>query len=747
MAGTFTASVRENPGRQFLIVEFRHPLKNDANNRRGKKIRKGLGTADRDEAEVLVAQLNDLLRDESLWSVGARPEAARRGFDARVLEIFYAELEPSSRNAKTLREHTLPLPERDSGYSRNLLIGVPGGGKTTLDRRLMGSHPKADAFPATSVNRTTTFPIETIFRPGPYAAVVTFLSEHETRFEIEESVSAAIIRAATDTAERTAKDFLEQSDMRFRLKYILGDYQAVEADNEDPYADPEQDELTEDDEPVEDDNNSEKIEGFVNRIWALSREYRTMVEDAHGKLDDMEADDRSGALDLIQAEAEATDGYAGIVSDILEELRERFSIVNIGRFEKTTTGWPRLWRLDTNDRKEFFTGLRFFAGISATRWGRLLTPLVSGIRIAGPFQPTWATTIPRLVVFDTEGLGHKADASADLPDHLVGMFNEVDSIVLVHSAKSAMDFSVGKALEALVSAGQTKKTIIAFTHMDDVHGPNLRGRAKNEHAFNNLRNIVENQLAKSLPSEVIRYVTEHLEHNVFYLGKLNEAAPLPAYPELRRLTERLEGSAPTPRRVGAFPHYNNDQLVLSIREAAEAFRFPWRARLGLGIHPNETPYAWQSIKAMTRRYAEGFDDGYPLRPTSNLLTSLSIAVSRFLETPTSWDGELINEEKRTIIDDIKAAVSKSLTELSGRRLREQPQPQWQAAWAYRGTGSTRDRRNAVESIYARWVPIPTSVGDNDAQEFLDDVKNKVTTAIDNVRQEAQAQRALEAAQA
>jgi len=234
------------------------------------------------------------------------------------------------------------------------------------------------------------------------------------------------------------------------------------------------------------------------------------------------------------------------VSDILEELRERFNIVSVGRFEKSTTGWPRLWRLDTIDRNEFFTALRFFAGIAANRWGRLLTPLVNGIRVAGPFQPTWATAIPRLVVFDTEGLGHKADASADLPDHLIGMFNEVDSIVLVHSAKSAMDFSVGKALEALVSAGQTKKTIIAFTHMDVIHGPNLRGRAKYEHTFNNLRNIVENQLAKSLSSEVIRFVTDHLERNVFYLGKINEATPLPAYPELRRLTSRLESAAPTP---------------------------------------------------------------------------------------------------------------------------------------------------------------------------------------------------------
>lgn len=53
----------------------------------------------------------------------------------------------------------------------------------------------------------------------------------------------------------------------------------------------------------------------------------------------------------------------------------------------------------------------------------------------------------------------------------------------------------------------------------------------------------------------------------------------------------------------------------------------------------------------------------------------------------------------------------------------------------------------MEGIYARWVPIPTSVGDNDAQELLDDVKNKVTTAIDDVRREVEKQRAQEAVQA
>ena len=200
----------------------------------------------------------------------------------------------------------------------------------------------------------------------------------------------------------------------------------------------------------------------------------------------MEADDRGSALDLIQAEAGATDEYAAIASDILEEIRERFNLVPYGRFERTTTAWPR--------------------------------------------------------------------------------------------------------------------------HMDFVHGPNLRGRAKNRHAFNNLRN------------------------------------------------------------------------------------------------------------------------------------SLSVAISRFLENPTSWDGEPTGEQKRDIIDQIKATATQNLKQLSRRRLRQQPQPQWQTAYGYRGTGSTRDRRDTVEAIYARWVPIPSSIGNPDTQEFLNEVKTAVLNAIEDARREAVEQR-------
>src|SRR5262249_32163672 len=125
----YTATARLQPGRKFWSVQFRHPLKPDSNQKPGRKMSKGLGTDDEVRASLLVRQLNELLQDESLWSVGARDAAAARGFDSTVLEIFYDEVEARPRNARTVRDMALPMPDHTAGYARVMLLGVPGAGK------------------------------------------------------------------------------------------------------------------------------------------------------------------------------------------------------------------------------------------------------------------------------------------------------------------------------------------------------------------------------------------------------------------------------------------------------------------------------------------------------------------------------------------------------------------------------------------------------------------------------------------
>jgi energy-coupling factor transporter ATP-binding protein EcfA2 len=741
MAQRYLASARRNPRRKAWLVEFRHPLRNDSNNRPGRKTRKGLGTEDEAEAQSLVGQLNELLVDEGLWSVGAKSEAAKR-YDARVVEIFFGEIEPRGRSASELRDKLLPLPSRDEGYARVLLMGAPGAGKTTLVRQLIGTHPKTERFPSTSVNRTTTFPTEVALCDGDYEAAVTFMSEHETRFEIEESLSAAIVEAIDGKNKDIARALLEKSDMRFRLKYLLGDY-AAEQDDVDPYDDDQESDqsLAADNPftptPAEQLELRHTLDGYIEQIKQIAAEAKSAFEaEPEHQLANLTADDRNAAFDLIEETAVASDAFVELVSDILDELRSKFELVTDGHFEKSTTGWPKAWHIKTaaDERAAFLAAILFFSDNHYLSWGRLLTPLVNSMRVVGPFKPTWADKLPRLVLVDTEGLGHKADASADLPEQALSLLHDADVILFVESAKNGMtNFASGKALEAVVNAGHTRKLAVVFTNMDLVKGDNLKGKAKFDHIFAGLRNVIDNQLAKNVSTDVARGLLEHLASSTFYVGRINELDPIPAKPELNKLLARLAAAQPPVFEPVAFPEYRDDKLGFAIQEAAREFRQQWKGMLGFDAVRAKP---WQTIKALSRRYAEGWDDGFVLRPASNLVAALSAAISRFLETPIGWSGDPTPEQKRETIDRIKSKISRDLPILSSNRLREKPQLQWQDAYSLRGGGSTRVRANRVEGIFEQFVPVPDAVSvDRQVWEFLDEVKCVVAKAIGEIKEE------------
>jgi hypothetical protein len=125
---------------------------------------------------------------------------------------------------------------------------------------------------------------------------------------------------------------------------------------------------------------------------------------------------------------------------------------------------------------------------------------------------------------------------------------------------------------------------------------------------------------------------------------------------------------------------------------------------------------------------------------------MTLAIARFVENPVSWDGAPSPEDKRVILDRIKAAVSKKLARFCVLQLRERAQPDWQIAYGFRGTGSTFDRRLKIESLYERWVPEPANEADDmqHIQEFIDAVKRLVTSAIDETREAFSAEISAEA---
>jgi GTPase Era involved in 16S rRNA processing len=168
--------------------------------------------------------------------------------------------------------------------------------------------------------------------------------------------------------------------------------------------------------------------------------------------------------------------------------------------------------------------LQYFSSIAPILWGKLLTPLVTGIRVRGQFKPKWVPAAEpyRHVFIDTEGLLH-AKTTTEIPSELTSRFKDVDTILLVESAKNALNSPIAsRVFEAIASTGYTEKFVLLFTHMDLVKGENLASaQSKREFIFGGAKNILENQVARNLTKDAARQLARHLESNVFYFAYLD----------------------------------------------------------------------------------------------------------------------------------------------------------------------------------------------------------------------------------
>jgi hypothetical protein len=242
MSKKYHASLSQSKGRHGWCVIFQHPLRKSKNGKKGARIRRGLGTNDKDEAQRLVDQLNEILNDESLWTPGVK-DAIKHKYDKKIVSAFYDKLTPALHNSRLNRDALMPMPGPENDYIRALLLGTTGAGKTTVVRQIIGTDPLRERFPSTSASKTTICDTEIILSEGPFQAVVTFFPEIKIRQYIEDCVTEAALARVEDKSENSvAKKLLEHTDQRFRLSFILGslDY-LTKASAEDELSDEEED--------------------------------------------------------------------------------------------------------------------------------------------------------------------------------------------------------------------------------------------------------------------------------------------------------------------------------------------------------------------------------------------------------------------------------------------------------------------------------------------------------------------------
>ncbi|WP_419924959.1 Rab family GTPase [Candidatus Poriferisocius sp.] len=745
----YTASLSQTQGRTGYSIIFRHPVRrSDSTGRPGLRVRSGLGTRDEREAARLRDELNVLLGNPKYHDLAARSEAERR-FDSRVVNIFYDKMVPEQTDFTALRDAAIELPESaPDGYRRVLFLGTTGAGKTTLVRQLIGTDPIEERFPSTSTAKTTIHDTEIVIAEGDWRAVVTFASRDEVREYLNECVSDAVLAGAreADDAE-VLRRLLNHANQRFRFNYVLGNGPAVASsssdfDDEDLESKEEEDLLSEVERGTIDvKKTTELLAETIGTLRNLANRHR---EGLYDELEVAGDDDKRAAEEIYEEELDKLlrddEDFHQVSDALMEEIEKRFELLPPGEIKKTRQGWPLTWSGEWpfENRAEFLSAISCFTSNYAPLFGRLLTPLVNGIRVSGPFTPAWnGSEAPKLVLFDGEGLGHTPNSSSAVSTAVSRRIEVADAVLLVDNATQPMQAATLAAMREVVASGNARKLIIAFTHFDEVKGDNLpNASARAQHVLASANNVLA-AFGEELGPYAERALRLRVEQARFFLGDIHEplnetdASGRRTVSQLRNLLECIYGVIETPESAEAKPVYDRMNLVLAIRSAADAFHRRWRPLLGLESNPALTREHWTRVKALSRRLGTGMDDEYDtLKPVADLRNELQERSYLFVQNPLRWEEyEPTDDQKQDCFDAFAHNLNRRLLEVCTRRVWKERAVQWEDAYYKRGTGSTVVRARIIgNEIYEPAAPVPDATPSPDRNQFLHEIVAEVEQA-------------------
>lgn len=729
------STAKVSKGRTGWCVIFRHPLRQGPGNQK-LRIRRGLGTTDRDEAQKLVDQLTEILQEPEYWNPAARAKADAK-YDVRIVAAFFDYIEPERIDPWEDRGGVIPLPTRNEGFATVLMTGTTGSGKTTLGRQILGTDPETERFPSTSAAKTTICDFEIIMSDGNFAAAVSFLPKDQIRQYVADNVAAAVATCFEAGAENEiTRRFMEHAEQRFRLSYILGDIE--ELDDEESDGQPigvESADLPD----AERKAMSDKLKGWIERIKGLAKAITGKLETELGQeIGNLTVEDRNAFEELVEAELLKSEEFHDLVDEILEEVEDRFALLKDGEIDRHGDGWPKLWRWESDKREKFLRVINGFCSNYAPLFGHLLTPLVEGIRVKGPFKPLQSHDgVPKLVLLDGQGIGHTADSASSVSTGITKRFQFSDLIVLVDNAEQPMQAASSAVLNSLVASGHAAKLAVAFTHFDGVTGDNLGSvRARKNHVLSSYDNAVhavgknlgrdaENSLRRLAPDRIFFF--SHIEKTLQPENKLTIAS-------LKGLIALAEEAIRPPTPAAFHPVYDVANLILAVERAAREFHLRWKGILGLASVAGVSAEHWTRVKALTRRVAHFQRDEYDtLRPVADLIRLLQKHISDFLSVPLSWTpsepGADQQEKRAEALDTIRQEVFGRLHTLSTERLVQQHLADWASAYEHRGTGSTRERAKDIRSLYESGAPMPAAMPGADANKFLFQIRGLVRESI------------------
>lgn len=735
----YRATLSQSQDRKSWAVIFRHPLRFDSSGRPGLRVRRGLGEPDREKAQRLVYQLNGILKDPSMWNPSARSIAARK-FEEPVVAAFYDKLPSDEFDFARLMNDAVELPSR-ADYRYVILVGPSGSGKTTLIRQMIGTNPKKEKFPSTAPGKTTVAPMEMILAEGDFQSVLTFLAQDIVRDNVEDCACAAGLAAfrQADDEEILAK-LLVHIDERFRLSHILGhgkiETDVLAQDHDEFEIDADKSCSAESSAPV----LAEILKLIHAAVPALAEKVRSELGPQATNADD------EAANELIEEELDellrADPAIEEVVRKLMAEIRKRTEwLETVGTLHKTRQGWPIAWSWRTPDRTDFIRKISSLTS-NHSRWhGTLLTPIVSALRIKGPFRPAFlplGAPIPNIVFLDGEGLGHIAESATTVPSALIRRYKDVDIILLVDNAAQRMNPGIVALLRSLATTGFESKLALCFTHFDQMAGDNLPTiPSRQRHILSSVDQVL-GKLGKEIGPTTERTLKKSITKRTYYLSSIDKPLQpedklgLFTIAEFKRLLVAIETKQDTAVQTTACPVYEITKLVTGIQRAIAEFHSTWSVKLGLQWKQGVKREHWNRVRALTRLCAKQASDHYDdLNPGGDFSGNLMREIKSLFEHPKTWEPHLPeNDEIDAKITSLTQEVSARVANMVADRMYSTKTTEWANALQEFGKGQAARRATRMTTdIYAKAAPAFTSTDHEKLLSEITAMLKDVTTKI------------------
>ncbi|MEV0948610.1 hypothetical protein [Rhodococcus sp. NPDC049939] len=664
-------------------------------------------------------------------------------------------------NTIALRDKHIPLPTREDAYRQILLLGTTGAGKTTVVRQLLGTDPDRDRFPSTSTAKTTVSDTEIVLAPGEFRAVVTFFPRAEIVRHLEECAVRASISILNGAEPKSVREhLLDHEQQRFRFSYVLGrrteekESLSAAADPFDVFDNSEFDDAEDASTGFEADPRElpsidlSETEAVISRALDTLRMLVTSNEaEIRRGLDSTDAESDRDVKDLLAEDLErrirGDAEFARIIDSLLVEIDKRFLAVSVGEIDRGDDGWPRSWVWDSTDRKTFLQAVNRFSSNYAPLFGHLLSPLVDGIRVSGPFVPTWNEgKVPRLVLVDGQGLGHNPASAAELSTPVTEWINRVDVVLLVDNAAQPMQAGPAIAIRSILNSGNTEKLVFCFTHFDEVTGDNLAtARDRADHVLASAHNLATTLCKdKSLAERSLR---RRLDGATVFLSRIDKPLSVKnsdgrfSTQSFRKLYKLVEDAGERRELGPARPVYARTDMHRALVDAIGDFHTRWDAILGLKVSRSVAKEHWTRIKALNKRFAEGSAEEYDtLRPSAELREFIKEELYKRFELPRRWRGQRPEDDDTftAIVDEFSQAVARRLDKPIRDRLSVAAQPEWQRAFELQGPGSTGMRAEHIaEDVFDSFVAVPTPGNEdffNALESLIDDAAEIIGVTLE-----------------